>query len=38
MFLEDFAGAREMMPGDYDDKSFWFKLAVRLARLTAPVL
>jgi cardiolipin synthase len=37
MFLEDFASSRQMMPGDYDDKSFWFKLAVRLARLTAPI-
>ena len=37
MFLEDFAGSRQMMPGDYDDKSFWFRLAVRLARLTAPI-
>jgi hypothetical protein len=23
--------------GDYGDRSFWFKLGVRLARLTAPV-
>ena len=38
MFLEDFAAARQMMPSDYDNKSFWFKLGVRLARLTAPVL
>jgi cardiolipin synthase len=37
MFLEDFEGSRQMMPGDYDNKSFWFKLAVRLARLTAPI-
>ncbi|RLE24253.1 MAG: cardiolipin synthase [Acidobacteria bacterium] len=38
MFLEDFAASREMQTGDYADRSFWFKLAVRLARLTAPVL
>jgi cardiolipin synthase len=37
MFLEDLASSRQMMPGDYDNKSFWFKLAVRLARLTAPI-
>jgi hypothetical protein len=23
--------------GDYEKRSFWFKLGVRLARLTAPV-
>jgi cardiolipin synthase len=38
MFLDDFARSRLMRPGDYDDRSFWFKLAVRLARLTSPVL
>ena len=38
MFLDDFTASREMQPGDYADRSFWFKLAVRLARLTAPVL
>jgi cardiolipin synthase len=38
MFLDDFAASREMLSGDYADRSFWFKLAVRLARLTAPVL
>jgi len=37
MFLDDFARSREMQSGDYADKSFWFKLGVRLARLTAPV-
>jgi cardiolipin synthase len=37
MFVDDFARSREMQPGDYTDKSFWFKLGVRLARLTAPV-
>ena len=37
MFLDDFARSREMVPSDYEDRSFWFKLAVRLARLTAPV-
>jgi cardiolipin synthase len=38
MFLDDFAASREMQTGDFADRSFWFKLAVRLARLTAPVL
>jgi cardiolipin synthase len=38
MFLDDFERSRQMQPGDYDDRSFWFKLAVRLARLTSPLL
>ncbi len=38
MLLEDFASSRLMLEGDYENRSFWFKLAVRLARLTAPVL
>jgi cardiolipin synthase len=37
MFLDDFANSRQMEPADYEDRSFWFKLAVQLARLTAPV-
>jgi cardiolipin synthase A/B len=37
MFLDDFARSKEMVPSDYEDRSLWFKLAVRLARLTAPV-
>jgi len=37
MLLEDFAAARQMQSSDYDDRSFWFKVIVRLARLTAPV-
>jgi len=37
MLLDDFAKSTEMRPGDYEDRSFWFKLGVRLARLTAPV-
>ena len=38
MFLDDFAASREMRSSDYADRSFWFRLAVRLARLTAPIL
>jgi cardiolipin synthase len=38
MFLDDFDRSRLMQPGDYDDRGFWFKFAVRLARLTSPVL
>jgi cardiolipin synthase len=38
MFLDDFALSREVQPGDYSDRSFWFKFAVRLSRLTAPIL
>ena len=37
MLLDDFAKSTEMQPGDYENRSFWFKLGVRLARLTAPV-
>ena len=37
MFLADFEKSREMQPGEVDEKSFWFRLATRLARLTAPV-
>ena len=38
MFEKDFASSRLMQPDEYDNKPFWFKLAVRTARLTAPVL
>ena len=38
MFEKDFAGSRVMEPDEYDNKSFWFKLSVRAARLFAPVL
>ncbi|MFT5702530.1 MAG: cardiolipin synthase [Desulforhopalus sp.] len=37
MFIDDFENSREIRPGELDEKGFWFKLAVRLARLTAPV-
>lgn len=37
MFIADFAKAREMEPGEFEKKSFWFRLAVKTARLTAPV-
>ena len=38
MFEKDFANSRRMVAADYDDRSFWFKLGVRLSRLTAPIL
>jgi cardiolipin synthase len=38
MFEDDFAASRVMAPDEYDNKPFWFRLAVRAARLTAPVL
>ena len=38
MFEGDFARSQKIVAGDYDDRSFWFKLAVRFARLTSPVL
>lgn len=37
MFENDFAHAREMTQVDVDDRSYWFTLATRLARLTSPV-
>lgn len=37
MFIHDFSNARKMTKADIDGKSFWFKLGVRLARLTSPV-
>ena len=38
MLLADFAHSREMSQEDIDDRSFAFRLATRLARLTAPIL
>jgi cardiolipin synthase len=38
MFDKDFAASRLMELDEYDKKPFWFKLAVRTARLAAPVL
>ena len=38
MFENDFSSSRLMDRDEYDNKPFWFKLAVRTARLTAPVL
>ena len=38
MLLEDFERSHLMRPSDYDERGFWFKLAVRLARLTSPIL
>ena len=38
MFENDFSSSRLMARDEYDKKSFWFKLAVRTARLEAPVL
>jgi len=37
MFGDDFAKSRLMEPGEYDAKPWWFRFAVKLARLTAPV-
>ena len=38
MFEADFANSRVMQIDEYDKKPYWFKLAVRAARLAAPVL
>ena len=33
----DVEGSVEVEPGDYENRSFWFKLGVHFARLTAPI-
>ena len=38
MFETDFANSRLMLEDEYDTKPYLFKVAVRLARLAAPVL
>lgn len=38
MLEADFDGSRLMARDEYDNKSFWFQLAVRTARLAAPIL
>lgn len=38
MFVEGFSNSRQMQGGDYDNKPFWFKFAVRVCRLMSPVL
>jgi cardiolipin synthase len=38
MLEEDFANSRKMHPGEFGEKPFWFRLAARAARLTAPIL
>jgi len=37
MFEDDFRRSRRMEEGEYDRKPWWFRLGVRLARLTAPI-
>jgi len=38
MFEDDFQQSREMAANEYDDKPFLFRLAVRVARLSSPIL
>ena len=38
LFEHDFQNSRLMNPGELDAKPLWFRLAVRIARLLAPVL
>jgi cardiolipin synthase len=38
MFEQDFVHSRVMVPGEADSKPWWFRLAVRVARLLAPLL
>jgi cardiolipin synthase len=37
MLDADFSKSRLMEPGEYDRKPWWFRFAVKLARLTAPI-
>jgi cardiolipin synthase len=37
MFEADFARSRPVEDGEYTDRSFLFRFAVRVARLTAPL-
>ncbi len=37
MLLDDFERSREMIKSDWEDKSYFFKLGCRIARLTSPV-
>ena len=37
MLEADSSKSRLMAPGEHDAKSWWFRFAVNLARLTAPV-
>jgi len=38
MFNNDFSNSRLMTRADVDERSFWFRLAIRFARLTSPIL
>jgi cardiolipin synthase A/B len=38
MFVADFARSRKVAPTEYADRPYWFRFAVRLARLTSPML
>jgi cardiolipin synthase len=38
MFEHDFSRSRLMSPGEFDAKPWWFRFAVRVSRLAAPVL
>jgi cardiolipin synthase len=38
MLEEDFARSRQMRPGEFRERPFWFQFAARAARLTAPIL
>lgn len=38
IFLEDFNNSRIMLPAEFAAKPFWFRLLVRMASLTAPLL
>ncbi|MBW2462976.1 MAG: cardiolipin synthase, partial [Deltaproteobacteria bacterium] len=37
MFEEDFSHSRQMHPGELAERPWWFRFAVRLARLTSPL-
>jgi cardiolipin synthase len=37
MLVKDFAASRLLQPGEFSDRPWWFRLAVRCAYLLAPV-
>jgi len=38
MFLDDFEHSAPIGPGEYTDRPFWFRFAVKVARLASPIL
>ena len=38
MFLDDFERSVPVGPGEYADRPFWFRFAVKVPRLASPIL